>query len=43
MAIDLPSNFDESEDDRGRVGDFVNGELLNEDENNTDETVENQP
>ena len=39
MAIDLPSNFDETDTERGRVGDFVNGELLNDDEND----VENQP
>jgi hypothetical protein len=40
MAIDLPSNFDESEDERGRVGDFVNGELLNEDENEAEKQPE---
>jgi hypothetical protein len=39
MAIDLPSNFDESEEERGGVGDFVNEELLNDDAN----IVENQP
>ena len=40
MAIDLPSNFDESEDDRGGVGDFVNVELLNEDENDAEKQPE---
>jgi hypothetical protein len=39
MAIDLPSNFDETDTERGGVGDFVNEELPNEDENN----VENEP
>jgi hypothetical protein len=40
MAIDLPSNFDESETDRGGVGDFVNAELLNEEENNAEKQPE---
>jgi hypothetical protein len=35
MAIDLPSNFDESEDERGRVGDFVNEELPENEEDPT--------
>jgi hypothetical protein len=39
MAIDLPSNFDETDTERGGVGDFVNEELPNDDANN----VENEP
>jgi hypothetical protein len=34
--IELPSNFDESDEERGRVGDFVNEELVDED--TTDES-----
>jgi hypothetical protein len=35
MAIDLPSNFDESDTERGRVGDFVNEELPENEEDPT--------
>lgn len=43
LIPELPSNFDESDEERGRVGDFVNGELLDDGVNVGENDGENQP